>query len=360
MDSHTTRPYLRDGVDVYVTDDFHNVTFVFLSTRKRIAVNCQPDLTRLLTSCDGTATIEELANRTAEPAKGMAFLRYLISNNVLVDARWFENLRLPDAYKDRIKKQLYFLMDMVTSVSDVERVQMTIMNTRVAIVGVGGVGSWIATELAMMGFTRFLLVDYDNVSASDATRHSHFKRSGVGMSKVQFYADVLRGLATEISVDVSQTVLSSNTDMDKLFHDVNIIINAADEPYIGYTSIALSRFCIITGKVMYVAGGFDAHLGCLGELIVPKVTPCADCYATYFRNVLKNWKPAAHPIKNRTHGFGGLASLTVFSASSAALSLLRYLVDSACTQGGRGEFKFTDYSLDSFEVKRDPTCRHCA
>lgn len=53
------KPYLRDGVDVYLGSD-SDVTFVFLSTRKRIHIKCHPILTQTLSLMNGENSIEEL------------------------------------------------------------------------------------------------------------------------------------------------------------------------------------------------------------------------------------------------------------------------------------------------------------
>ena len=42
---------------------------------------------------------------------------------------------------------------------------------------------------------------------------------------------------------------------------------------------------------MYVAGGFDAHSISTGEMIVPHVTSCIDCYwHTPFKNLHKDFE----------------------------------------------------------------------
>ena len=96
-------------------------------------------------------------------------------------------------------------------------------------------------------------------------------------------------------------------------------------------------------------------------MIVPRVTPCADCYAGYFKKSLANWKPIEHPTKFRSVAFGGLVSMSVFSVSVSALTILRYFIDSSNINeiGGRGEFLFENYNLDTFEVHRDENCKVC-
>ena len=94
--------------------------------------------------------------------------------------------------------------------------------------------------------------------------------------------------------------------MTSFLEKCTFVVNTADEPYLGYTANLTSQLCVPRKINHYIAGGFDAHLASTGELIIPYVTPCAACYATYFDEQLKDWKPAKHPVVERANEIGGL------------------------------------------------------
>jgi tRNA A37 threonylcarbamoyladenosine dehydratase len=56
---------------------------------------------------------------------------------------------------------------------------------RVAIVGVGGVGSWTAEALARSGLAQLTLIDLDNIAESNINRQVHALESTVGLAKVE-------------------------------------------------------------------------------------------------------------------------------------------------------------------------------
>jgi tRNA threonylcarbamoyladenosine dehydratase len=58
----------------------------------------------------------------------------------------------------------------------------------VAVVGVGGVGSWAAEALARSGVGRITLVDMDHVAESNINRQVHALSSTLGMSKIEAMA----------------------------------------------------------------------------------------------------------------------------------------------------------------------------
>lgn len=360
-------PYLRDGIDVYLGKN-NEVTFVFLSTRKRLQLKCHPGLIESLKWMRGRKSIVEIKRMFLDfyPNSGLPesaieeYLHYLHRKNIIVDESWFEELGLPVHYRERLKRQLHFLMDMVDDASNVANIQHRILSTCVAVFGVGGVGGWIARELAMMGFHHFVLVDPDETEESDSARHAFADQGYVGLKKVDLVADGLRKIDSTISVKTKPTALNIDTNLEDYLEGVGLIVNTADEPYIGYTSIKLSRYAVKNNLPLFVAGGFDAHLASFGEMIIPRKTPCADCYANYFRISLADWKPVAHPVKNRDLGMGGWSPLSVISASTASLQILKYFINPDLVyKGQRTEFLAGDYETYTFEVKRDPHCKVC-
>lgn len=59
------RPFLRDGVDVYVRGD-DEVHFVFLATRKRITAKVKPFLIQALALLEGNEHVDSLLDRVAQ------------------------------------------------------------------------------------------------------------------------------------------------------------------------------------------------------------------------------------------------------------------------------------------------------
>jgi tRNA threonylcarbamoyladenosine dehydratase len=65
----------------------------------------------------------------------------------------------------------------------------------VAVVGIGGVGSWAAEALARSGVGRITLIDFDNVAESNINRQVHADTNTVGMAKV----DAMRARIAQIN-----------------------------------------------------------------------------------------------------------------------------------------------------------------
>jgi len=117
---------------------------------------------------------------------------------------------------------------------------------------------------------------------------------------------------------------------------------------------------------MFVAGGFDAHLMSTGELIIPDVSPCVDCYTSHFSETLKDWEPqyntAVIPdseILNNRFEVGELASMSLFSISYAVMAILNYFATDSESKYGRGELLFDKLEIKYLNISKNPDCLIC-
>ena len=67
----------------------------------------------------------------------------------------------------------------------------------VAIVGLGGVGSWAAEALARSGVGTITLIDADDVCVSNTNRQSHAMEGEFGRTKVSVIAQRLTAIRSE-------------------------------------------------------------------------------------------------------------------------------------------------------------------
>ena len=360
------KPYLRDGIDVYLADN-DTLIFVYLATRKRVSLKIDPSLFSVLPLLDGTRNIHEVYAHIIESGASISlenvqkFVSFLQSKAIVIDRAWLKG-KLTNQEILMFERTLNFFLDVEGSERAAINLFKAITNTKICIFGVGAVGSWIFFELLRLGFKKFVLVDPATLEDTDIARFAYFDANKIGQPKIDICRERAAGFSKDIHVELICDALDFNTDVAKFIPtDVDILVNCADEPYIGSTNIKLSRYVIKNNKALIAAGGFDAHLGSLSETIVHNLTPCADCYANFFDESLKDWKPIKHPISERSFAFGGLSSLAVFAAANATLKILNYIKnDTESWKGGRGELVFQNYSIDKFEVLKDPNCRVCS
>jgi len=100
---------------------------------------------------------------------------------------------------------------------------------RVAIVGIGGVGSWAAEALARSGVGELVLIDLDHVAESNINRQVHALTPTVGQAKVQAMRDRIRLINPGCQVDMVDEFVEPDNWPGILPAPVDAVIDACDQ-----------------------------------------------------------------------------------------------------------------------------------
>ncbi len=99
---------------------------------------------------------------------------------------------------------------------------------KIAVFGLGGVGSYVVEALARCGVGSLTLVDHDTVSATNINRQLFALRSTVGRSKVMVAKDRIRDIDENILVHTYETFYNEDTAGMFDFHTFDYIVDAID------------------------------------------------------------------------------------------------------------------------------------
>ncbi|MBB1268223.1 tRNA cyclic N6-threonylcarbamoyladenosine(37) synthase TcdA [Shewanella sp. SR44-3] len=78
----------------------------------------------------------------------------------------------------------------------------------VMVIGIGGVGTWVAEALARSGIGQISLMDLDDICVTNSNRQSHALASTIGQSKVAVMAARLRDINPECKVNEIEDFLT--------------------------------------------------------------------------------------------------------------------------------------------------------
>ena len=99
----------------------------------------------------------------------------------------------------------------------------------VAVVGVGGVGSWAAEALARSGVAGLVLIDLDQVSESNINRQVQALGATVGQAKVQALQDRIADIHPGCDVTPVEAFVEPETWPQLLPRRVDVLIDACDQ-----------------------------------------------------------------------------------------------------------------------------------
>lgn len=86
-------------------------------------------------------------------------------------------------------------------------------NSRMAVVGIGGVGSWAAEALARSGVGAIILMDLDDLCITNTNRQIHALETTIGQSKTEAMAARLRQINPEAEIiSINSFYTASNAE----------------------------------------------------------------------------------------------------------------------------------------------------
>lgn len=99
---------------------------------------------------------------------------------------------------------------------------------RVAVVGVGGVGSWAVEALARSGLGHLTLIDADDLCLSNTNRQLPALEGQYGRNKAQALAERCRAINPQIGIDAVQAFVTPSTLEPLLGGRFDLVLDACD------------------------------------------------------------------------------------------------------------------------------------
>jgi tRNA A37 threonylcarbamoyladenosine dehydratase len=142
-----------------------------------------------------------------------------------------------------------------------------IQNSHVAVIGIGGVGSWAAEALARSGVGEISLLDMDHIAESNINRQVHALTSTLGMAKIEAMRERIAHINPHCKVHCLDLFVEPDNWLQVLPSDVTAVIDACDQVQ---SKAAMADWARRT-KTIFVsvgaAGGKrHAHLVDIGDL----------------------------------------------------------------------------------------------
>ena len=136
--------------------------------------------------------------------------------------------------------------------------QKKILNSKVLIIGIGGLGCPLLTYLAASGVGKIGIVDYDKVEISNLNRQTLFAQSDIGKFKVNQAKKNIKKINSKIKV-LTFNIKLNETNIKKVFEDFDIICDGTDNYETRYL---INDECKRSKKILISAAisKFDGHL----------------------------------------------------------------------------------------------------
>lgn len=240
-------------------------------------------------------------------------------------------------------------LDRLFGVSGAHKVRQS----HVAVVGVGGVGSWAAESLARSGVGKLTLIDLDHVAESNINRQIHATEASLGQAKVMAMRDRIHTFFPDCQVNCIDEFATPANWPQLLPASVDAVIDACDQ---WHVKTVMANWAI-KQRVIFVASGAaggkrHAHLTSMDDLSQVTHDPLLSKVRYQLRKnhgaaregkkiglaCVFSREPVAPPDAScgivgdgslNCHGFGSLVTVTATFGQCAAGYVLNKLADQA-------------------------------
>ena len=146
-----------------------------------------------------------------------------------------------------------------------------IRKAKVCVVGVGGIGNPVVTQLTAMGIGKLKIVDRDIIEISNLHRQHLYTEEDIGRVKVEAAKARLEQINSSVQIEALPNSVTKYT-AENIVKGFDIVVDALDSIDARY---ALNDACIKLNIPLIYAGA----LGMLGSIctIIPNKTACLRC-----------------------------------------------------------------------------------
>lgn len=233
---------------------------------------------RLLAAVDGTRTVEQLrAEFGATEVDDL--ISQLAALEAIEDAA--DDERLAPAELARFDRQLRYFSDVATGGLTAAECQERLRAAKIAVLGVGGLGSWAALALACCGIGEMWLIDGDEIEISNLNRQILYAEADIGRPKVEVAAERLRAFDSACRITATRQRLESEAEIAEFVAGSDVVIDAADWP-----AHDIERWCnaaCFKAGLPYITMSHFPPIARVGPLYVPGETGCFNCQEIAYR-----------------------------------------------------------------------------
>lgn len=224
-----------------------------------------------------------------------------------------------------------------------EKGQEKIKNARVAVLGLGSLGSAIADSLVRTGIGFIRVVDRDYVEISNLNHQILFDENSLDKPKVEAGAERLKEINSEVKIDPIAENIGPN-NIKELIEDVDIVLDATDNMKTRYI---INDACIKNNKRWIFTSVLKTYGMNLN--IIPDEGPCLRC--------LMPEKPERGSMKT-TETAGVLFTLPRIMGNIAATEAVKHITRNE----PRKEMLTIDLWKDDYDmikVNKRKNCKTC-
>ena len=271
----------------------------------------------LLEALDGTRTAEALEGEFGRERVRSA-LDDLAEAALLEDAA--DDDRTPPRDRARYDRQLRYFSDLASCPTPASEYHRRIREARVALLGVGGLGSWAAYALACCGVGELVLVDGDVVEESNFNRQILYRERDIGRPKTEAAAEALAEFDSSCRLIPVPRRLEGVAAIGEVIDGADFVVNAADWP--AHDIERWTNAACVAAGLPFITMSHSPPIARVGPLYVPHMTGCYACQESTYRESHPLYDELVEQRRGRPSPAPTLGPVCAFIGGQVALETL--------------------------------------
>jgi molybdopterin/thiamine biosynthesis adenylyltransferase len=254
--------------------------------------------------------------------------------------RYFSNLAFFGTYADLTHSRYSF--------------QEQLGNSRVVLLGVGGLGSTVLYNLLGMGVGSITILDCDVVAARNLARQFLYSEAEIGQPKVGCATQRASAYNSSVPIEAVERMIQGPADLDDIVPGADLVICGVDQP--AAVVFWVNEACV-KARVPFITGGMQVSRA-MYVSVDPGRSSCLECLKVREAKDGDATSLAASLVRvNR-----GIAPVATMAGALVAMEALRFLTKFAPPISA-GCFRFVDFATGIEDEPqtwdREPECPVC-
>jgi len=352
---------------VPIGDGLIRIASIDYGVASELADDEQGNTWRLMELMDGTRTVMELAasmraeGRDVSPGDVGAAIDALYESGFVEDGSVEPPAELAAVELERYRRNLEFFSYFHQPPSTPYDFQLRLRDANVTVLGVGGLGSFVALALVALGVGNVHLIDYDRIELVNLNRQILYQDADIGRLKTEASAERLRAVNPHVTVTTETLKVDGVSSARGVMAGRDLVICAADRPRIQlYHWLNEAAMVENVTWLRGAQGGLTINM----MMHVPGETACFECIEMdgrarfpWYETLKRYWMDVIGDVTLNPC----MAPLAGMIGNLTALEAVKYLTGMAepAILGQMMIFDLRTMGLEFVRPERLPDCPSC-
>jgi molybdopterin/thiamine biosynthesis adenylyltransferase len=134
--------------------------------------------------------------------------------------------------------------------------QLKLKNSKITVIGCGGIGGAVIEMLTRMGVTHLKIIDKDKFDVSNINRQLMSSMDRVGQSKTEVTKEIISSINPFTEVETFDTELNEG-NVDEIIENSTVVVDALD----NLKARIITSRCALKRKIPFVHGAIHGTMG---------------------------------------------------------------------------------------------------